>query len=110
MPRRHGRGLGGHFHAFPGSCGVVLAVQYGAISIGTWSVRTHCIQPTIIHTEISKRSDWLMSTDPVPILMAPYCICGGTARTGHGQLKNPLQPAGKQPGGCKNSPAELLTG
>jgi hypothetical protein len=49
-------------------------IQYGARSIGTWSVRTHCIQPITTHTEISKRSDWLMSTDPVPILMAPYCI------------------------------------
>jgi hypothetical protein len=48
-------------------------LQYGARSIGTWSVRTHCIQPITTHTEISKRSDWLMSTDPVPILMAPYC-------------------------------------
>jgi hypothetical protein len=50
------------------------AIQYGARSIGTWSVRTHCIQPITTHTEISKRSDWLMSTDPVPILMAPYCM------------------------------------
>ena len=48
-------------------------LQYGAKSIGTWSVRIHCIQPTTIHTEIFKRSDWLMSTDPVPILLAPYC-------------------------------------
>jgi hypothetical protein len=48
-------------------------LQYGAKSIGTWSVRTHCNQPTTIHTEIFKRSDWLMSTDPVPILLAPYC-------------------------------------
>jgi hypothetical protein len=51
----------------------VNVIQYGARSIGTWSVRTHCIQPITTHTEISKRSDWLMSTDPVPILMAPYC-------------------------------------
>jgi hypothetical protein len=29
--------------------------------ICTWPVRTHCIQPTTIHTETSKRSDWLMS-------------------------------------------------
>jgi hypothetical protein len=50
-----------------------LELQYGARSIGTWSVRIHCIQPITTHTEISKRSDWLMSTDPVPILMAPYC-------------------------------------
>ena len=63
MPRRHGRGLGGHFHAFPGSCGVVLAVFVGG-------------QPALAMVS----------------------------------AKNPLQPAGKQPGGCKNSPAELLTG
>ena len=50
-----------------------LILRYGAKSIRTWSVRTHCIQPTTIHTEIFKRSDWLMSTDPVPILLAPYC-------------------------------------
>jgi hypothetical protein len=57
-------------------------LQYGAISIGTWSVRTHCIQSTTIHTEISKRSDWLMSTDPVPILMAPYCTLGKSRSRG----------------------------
>jgi hypothetical protein len=72
-------------------------VQYGARSIGTWSVRTHCIQPITTHTEISKRSDWLMSTDPVPILMAPYCIMREGADD-HGYFKYsngaaaPLQP------------------
>ena len=46
---------------------------HGAKCIGTWSVRTHCIQPTTIHSETFKRSEWLMSTDSVPILLAPYC-------------------------------------
>jgi hypothetical protein len=78
-------------------------LQYGVKSIGTWSVRTHCIQPTTIHIEIFKRSDWLMSTGPVPILLAPYCTpypclpqprsCLSEKHTNMNPAEEPLNPA-----------------
>jgi hypothetical protein len=44
----------------------MLRGTVGARSIRTWPVRTHCIQPTTVHTR-------LMSTGPVWILLASHC-------------------------------------